>query len=561
MRSRFIYAALFLIVLLAASTAAAQPDTDTCPAVVEQALAQITQNCINLGRNSVCYGFPHVAATFAQDVPEDFFSRPADRADLFALKTLQTSPFDQTAGEWGIALLKTQANVPDTLPGQSVTFVLLGDTEVENAVEPAQANGGTPVTVTTLDDTDIWNSPGGQVIGSVPAETGLEAAAQSVDSAWLSVRSDTVTGWIHRDAVDDSPDMDALPTASQPRLSPMQAFYIRSSPGQALCEQAPSALAIHSPQGITVDLTVNGASVRLGSLILVRILPPGNILKLTTIEGLAILDAGTFNEVQVPAGWSTTRCLEEPDDLGTDGEANDQTVGEDCGWQPPVPLTPEELAENQLILGLFGRLGINEIADCPTGTTLTHVVQPGETLFRIALRYGTTIPVLAAANNLPDARRIVSGQSLIIPCGMDTGQPSLPPTPAPGTADQVDCSGFIATSPLDGLPYGTATFYWNAAEGAAAYRLNIYNEDDRPGALVASLTVERNITSIAHDLSINSIGYGFRFSWEVLALAADGSAACATARAVVPRAAPPTDVPPPPTVTPEATPPDTSPRD
>jgi LysM repeat protein len=50
----------------------------------------------------------------------------------------------------------------------------------------------------------------------------------------------------------------------------------------------------------------------------------------------------------------------------------------------------------------------------PTATT-THVVQPGENLFRIALHYGTTINALAAYNGLTDSRRIEVGQVLIVP--------------------------------------------------------------------------------------------------------------------------------------------------
>lgn len=45
----------------------------------------------------------------------------------------------------------------------------------------------------------------------------------------------------------------------------------------------------------------------------------------------------------------------------------------------------------------------------------THVVQPGENLFRIALRYGTTPQAIAAANNLPNVHLIYAGQVLRIP--------------------------------------------------------------------------------------------------------------------------------------------------
>lgn len=46
---------------------------------------------------------------------------------------------------------------------------------------------------------------------------------------------------------------------------------------------------------------------------------------------------------------------------------------------------------------------------------VTHIVQPGENLFRIALRYGVDMTELSQLNDLTDARSIYSGQELIIP--------------------------------------------------------------------------------------------------------------------------------------------------
>ena len=55
-------------------------------------------------------------------------------------------------------------------------------------------------------------------------------------------------------------------------------------------------------------------------------------------------------------------------------------------------------------------------ATTPSGTTTTiHVVQKGETLFRIAQQYGTTVEAIAQANGITDVTRIAVGQRLIIP--------------------------------------------------------------------------------------------------------------------------------------------------
>ncbi|MCS6871128.1 MAG: LysM peptidoglycan-binding domain-containing protein [Anaerolineae bacterium] len=54
------------------------------------------------------------------------------------------------------------------------------------------------------------------------------------------------------------------------------------------------------------------------------------------------------------------------------------------------------------------------IPNVPIGAR-THVVQPGENLFRISLRYGTTINVLMALNGITNPNRIFAGQVLRLP--------------------------------------------------------------------------------------------------------------------------------------------------
>jgi len=57
------------------------------------------------------------------------------------------------------------------------------------------------------------------------------------------------------------------------------------------------------------------------------------------------------------------------------------------------------------------------------GSTI-HVVRPGETLYRIALRYGTTVNTLVQANGLRNANFIWWGQRLVIPGRSGTPAPS-----------------------------------------------------------------------------------------------------------------------------------------
>ncbi|MFN2283320.1 MAG: LysM peptidoglycan-binding domain-containing protein [Anaerolineae bacterium] len=65
-----------------------------------------------------------------------------------------------------------------------------------------------------------------------------------------------------------------------------------------------------------------------------------------------------------------------------------------------------------------------------TSTPGKHVVQAGENLFRIALRYGTSVDAIAKANGITNAALIYVGQVLTIPGGTDGGTPA--PAPGPG---------------------------------------------------------------------------------------------------------------------------------
>ncbi|MCB9452263.1 MAG: LysM peptidoglycan-binding domain-containing protein [Anaerolineaceae bacterium] len=542
-----------LLLLLGLIVPVLAQENPACPVLVEMALAQVGNNCGGLGRNIACYGYNRVDATFAAGFDPQIFAQPADQTSLADFQTIRTAPLDVALNQWGIAVLNVQANVPDTLPGQAVTMLLFGDSEIENAIE-MPANPADRITVITQADVTLFSGPGTTTdpISTTGTGTVLDASARSVDGLWIKVQFSSGSAWLERGAVNDNPRIDALPVAdSTGTLSPMQAFYLRNTPGQDLeCGQMPSVLAIQSPQGIAVDLTVNGAHIRLGSLVALQIVD-NDTLQLTTLEGHAELEPDTSNATSVPAGMTASRCLESPASLGTDQAANDQTVGANCSWEERAT-TPEEIAEFEVIHSTLEQLGLNQetggtpvVADeCPVGSTIVHTVSRGENLFRIGLRYRTGMGAIMAANGLADPNTIYVGQRLTIPCGVNTGLPAAPPvipTPVPGvTTPPVAglCGGFRATSPLDGLSYGTETFYWDSAPGAQAYQVNIYNYDEAGGARVGTFFADAGATNLTADLSIESIGYGFEFGWEVAALV-DGQVVCSSGPFRVPRAAAP----------------------
>jgi murein DD-endopeptidase MepM/ murein hydrolase activator NlpD len=70
---------------------------------------------------------------------------------------------------------------------------------------------------------------------------------------------------------------------------------------------------------------------------------------------------------------------------------------------------------NLLLVGQSLVLPIPQGAPPPSPQAVTHLVQPGETLARIALRYDTTAWAIAQANDLSNPNVILVGQRLVIP--------------------------------------------------------------------------------------------------------------------------------------------------
>lgn len=468
----------------------AQTDAGTCPALVQQALAELGANCDSLERNSACYGYNRVDATFAESVAENFFSTPADRSALNLLDTIQTAPLDETLQAWGIAVMNVQANVPNSLPGQAVTFILLGDVQVENAVAPEDAlQLADAVSVTTITGANIRSSAttNANIVGSVPAGTELAADGLSADQGWLRVLYASGPGWISRQLVDAAVDVSGLPIIKAESRTPMQAFYFRTGVGDPVCEESPpSLLVVQGPNGVKVDITANGADIRIGSTIALRILP-GNVIQLITLSGNA--EVGGVN---IPAGFTMTAQL-SPDGLSLVGD-----------WTGFRPLTPEELAELQPLEGLPGNL----------------------------LHYTIVLPTL------DDIQAVLATFAQVNQSGG-----SVNSGPAAG---QANCANFKPTSPLGGLGGGMTTFFWDAAPGATQYQVNVYNES---GANVLSMTTAAPNTSLLADMG--QAGNGFSFSWEVVALV-NGQVACSASTGLMYRefVAPPTVVPTP-SLTPE----------
>lgn len=105
----------------------------------------------------------------------------------------------------------------------------------------------------------------------------------------------------------------------------------------------------------------------------------------------------------------------------------------------------------------------------------TYVVQPGDTLYSISLRFGVSVQGLAAANNIVNPNLIYAGQSIVIP-GSEPPGGTTPSTPVPPPA------------PAPPPPSGGGTYV--VQRGDTLFRIAVTH-----GVSVAALTQANGITN------------------------------------------------------------------
>src|SRR5258705_11860560 len=115
-----IFVLLLVYLLVTGITVLAQEKT--CPEIVQAAIAATDAQCSTTGRNQACYGNVNLEAIPQPGIDNFSFSTPGDIVAVSDIENLTLSSKVEESGEWGIALLQLQANLPDSLPGQNVTF-------------------------------------------------------------------------------------------------------------------------------------------------------------------------------------------------------------------------------------------------------------------------------------------------------------------------------------------------------------------------------------------------------------------------------------------------------
>jgi nicotinamidase-related amidase len=212
--------------------------TKTCPDVVTAALTATDKHCVSTGRNKVCLGNASVQADPRPGAPKIKFSQPGDMTNVSSLQALRLGQYDPAASTWGIALMRLQANLPDSAPGQNLTLLLFGDV----------ALGETPGAV-------------------APASVGTQPAPTSAPTV--------------------------KPSPTPKGAHPLQAFYFRTGIGEEGCAEAPhDGILVQSPQGLKqkVILTVNEVRLDIGSTLFLQASPSGELV-VSTLDGSVTVTA------------------------------------------------------------------------------------------------------------------------------------------------------------------------------------------------------------------------------------------------------------------------------
>jgi hypothetical protein len=309
---------LWMLAVVACAVSVVTAQVADCPASVNEILATLGDNCAAMNRNQACYGNIAIDVTTQDGAPSFEFDSVGDVIDAGAIQTIRLSPY-QSVDEWGLALLKLQANIPDSLPGQAVTMLLFGDTEIENRVvsniEPITVNITANNTINVRSGPDT-NNP---VVASFAGGTSATAVGRSAGGDWLHIHlEDETAGWVSASLVTVDGDASLLEVMEAEQeaalasdFTPMQAFYLKTGLSETACGSLPgSGLLIQTPEGAgKLQLTVNEVQMTIGSTVFMQS-QPDDYMTITTLEGNVegmVVPGGQFNGLAVIPAGATVR--------------------------------------------------------------------------------------------------------------------------------------------------------------------------------------------------------------------------------------------------------------
>ena len=269
---------------------------DTCATLVDSALKVTDQLCGATSLNQACYGHNQLEVEPQAGFGPFHFSHAGDKIDVMGLRSLRVSALDPTNGDWGVALMHVQANLPNAVPGQNVTFLILGDVQVKNTV-----TGIVPeeVTVAALSNVNVREAPDldSFVSGTLSTGQSVTARGRLADGSWLYIdRPDqNGAGWVYGPSMSNAADIQKLSIVDPDTAfyGPMQAFYLQTGEDDnPQCAEAPeNGLIIQTSEGVAqVSLWINEVKIRLGSTAFIQA-ERNKTMTITMLEGTSHVEA------------------------------------------------------------------------------------------------------------------------------------------------------------------------------------------------------------------------------------------------------------------------------
>lgn len=311
-------AALALIIILGVPNekhiTEAQSSAAQCDALVQEAMQEIANACVNIGRNEVCYGNDQISATLKDD--SLFFEARGDIVPVDAIEAIITRPADPESGEWGVALMDIQADLPADSDG-SVRIVLLGGVNVAPALEePVEELPTCQFTNSANDNLNMRIGPGTnfRVVDILDRDATLDVYGQDASGEWLR----SSRGWVFAELGDltcAGEDLTVMESTQDAYVAPMQSFTLQVDEA-AECQTAPAGLLIQSPEGQTANIMVNNVELRIGSTAFVTMSGDNSQMSVANLDGNVSMsaDGGT---TRIPTGAQANVGIEGGQSSGT----------------------------------------------------------------------------------------------------------------------------------------------------------------------------------------------------------------------------------------------------
>jgi len=98
-----------------------------CELLIQKAIEASGQACNSTDSNTACYGNQTIVAELVPGA-NSAFSQLGDIVNIDELLRLAAAPLNVDKQEWGVVIMKLLANLPNSLPGETVTMIVFGNT-------------------------------------------------------------------------------------------------------------------------------------------------------------------------------------------------------------------------------------------------------------------------------------------------------------------------------------------------------------------------------------------------------------------------------------------------